>query len=114
MESQEEKFHVFACPAARRAIRQNNHRVMWCLKDASKVLDGKFKFSDTRQPGMLSPGTIFKTDFVDNFFTPDFTLTTHRSRLHNNEVVMLISQHHGLQKAVFELMLKRCKPVPLI
>ena len=113
MEPQQEKLHVFACPASRRALRQQNKRVMWCLKYIALLLDKDIKYSDQRKSGFLSSGTIFGEGVMDPTI-PDFTVTANRSRLHNNEVVILISQEHGLSKVEFELLLKRSKPIPLV
>lgn len=120
MDSTEEKVHIVACPAARRALRQNNPRVMWCLKHIALYLDNDIKFSDTRKPGFDSPGCTSRDEDVLNFaksFDPLFTVTTARSRLYNNEVVKLISQGFCSLKGnniEFELLLKRCKPIPLV
>lgn len=121
MVSTEEKVHIVACPAARRALRQNNPRVMWCLNYVARLLDNDIKFSDERKPGFNSPGCISNTEDVLGFtksFDPYFTITMGRSKLHKNEIFMLISQQgHGLLNrngVEFELLLKRCKPVSLV
>jgi hypothetical protein len=109
-----ERFHVLACPATRRAIRQKNERVNWCLDYVAKILDGKVTYSDVRKKGLLSPGVIFHCEHTCDLFLPSFTLTTRRSKLYRNEVVLLISQNHSYKGAEFELLVKRSQPVAIV
>lgn len=117
----EEKMHIVACPAARRALRQNNPRVMWCLNYIARLFDNDVKFSDERKPGFSSPGCIIKEQHLLDFmksFDPYYTVTIGRSKIHHNEIFMLISQRgHGLldrDGVEFEMLLNRCKPVFLV
>lgn len=117
MQPKKQIFHVLACPVARRAIRKNDVRVMWCLRHLVSFFATGAKYSDKRQQGfqVKSPGLVIglqeNTDPFKSKFS-DFSITTMRSQLYNDEVVLLISTYQKQPThAEFDLALKRCKPL---